>query len=233
MHSCGAVSLQSCCSLVVIVYSHTLTPGTCVAQVTKHIVCVSPQNTHTSSLSRNVTLQNRTPRTDTPSSPFPESVFQRPEQRPQQSGALTELPLFTGYGPNQLAEDRDYRHFTRDGQSTEKRIYVSVPWPSTSRSKRQPMAQRKGSRRTQNRTLDDEQLRTLLASAAPTGATSKYRTIASYHSERENLVSSSSQDPISTGKPVALFSSQNRLNQDTFFRQRGICLKTSTVFWEK
>ena len=30
------------------------------------------------------------------------------------------------------------------------------------------------------------------------------------------MMSSSSQDPISTGKLVAVFSSQNRLNQDTF-----------------
>ena len=61
------------------------------------------------------TLQSRTPRTGTPSSPFPESVFQRSEQpcedqRPQQSGALTELPPLTGYEPNRIAEDRDYRH---------------------------------------------------------------------------------------------------------------------------
>ena len=40
--------------LVVRVYSHTLTPCTCMAQVTKHIVCVSPTNMHTSSSSRNV-----------------------------------------------------------------------------------------------------------------------------------------------------------------------------------
>ena len=65
------------------------------------------------------TLQNLTPRTGTPSSPFPESVFQRGEQscedqRPQQSGALTELPHLT-----RLAGDRDYRHFTGDGQFTE------------------------------------------------------------------------------------------------------------------
>ena len=43
------------------------------------------------------TLQSLTPRTGTPSSFFPESVFQQSEQpcedqRPQQSGALTELP---------------------------------------------------------------------------------------------------------------------------------------------
>ena len=49
--SCTVVA-QSCCSPVVIVYSHTLTPCTCTAQVTMHTVCVSPKNTHTSS--RNV-----------------------------------------------------------------------------------------------------------------------------------------------------------------------------------
>ena len=69
------------------------------------------------------TLQNLTPRTGTPPSPFPASVFQRAgqpceDQRPQ-SGALTELPLFTGYEPNWLAEDRDYGHFTGDGQLAE------------------------------------------------------------------------------------------------------------------
>ena len=45
-------------------------------------------------------VQNLTPRTGTPSSPFPELVFQRAEQPCedqwlQQSGALTELPHLT------------------------------------------------------------------------------------------------------------------------------------------
>ena len=53
------------------------------------------------------TLQNLTPRTGTPSSPFPESVFQQSEQ------------LLTGYEPNRIVEDRDSRHFTGDGQFTE------------------------------------------------------------------------------------------------------------------
>ena len=53
-----------------------------------------------------------TPRTGTPSSPFPESVFQRAEQpcedpQPQLSGALTEEPHCTGYEPHWLAEDGD------------------------------------------------------------------------------------------------------------------------------
>ena len=38
--------------LAVRVYSHTLTPCSCIAQVTNHIVCISPKNTYASS--RNV-----------------------------------------------------------------------------------------------------------------------------------------------------------------------------------
>ena len=46
------------------------------------------------------TLQNLTPRTGTPSSPFPEPIFQHSEQpcedqRPLQRGALTETPPLT------------------------------------------------------------------------------------------------------------------------------------------
>ena len=67
------------------------------------------------------TLQNPAPRTSTPSSPFPEPVFQHSEQpcqdpRPQQRGAPTETPPLTGYERNQIVEDLDYKHFTGDGQ---------------------------------------------------------------------------------------------------------------------
>ena len=91
MHSCCAVSLQSCCQSV---QSHMLTPCTCMAQVTKHIVCVSPKNTPHRAMS--YTLPHlMTPSTGTPSLPFLESVFQRAGQpcedrRPQVSGASTE-----------------------------------------------------------------------------------------------------------------------------------------------
>ena len=37
-----------------------------------------------------------------------------------------------------------------------------------------------------------------------------------YHPGRENLMSGSSQDPKSTGRPVALYSSKNWSNQETF-----------------
>ena len=65
--------------------------------------------------------------------------------------------------------------------------------------------------------LDDEQNRALLASPlymqereAHADRTQVYRSV------RENLMSSSSQDPKSTERPVALYSSKNRLNQETF-----------------
>ena len=95
------------------------------------------------------------------------------------------------------------------------RIYVSNTCPSTNRSQRRPAIQRKASRRPQSR--DDEQLRALLASPLyieERGESAERSQV--YHSEREILMSSSSQDPTSTGKPVAVFPSQNRLNQDTF-----------------
>ena len=43
-------------------------------------------------------------------------------------------------------------------------------------------------------------------------------------------MSSSSLDPINTGKPVALFSSKNRLNQETFSDREDFPFRTSTGF---
>ena len=51
-----------------------------------------------------------------------------------------------------------------------------------------------------------------------------------YHSERENLMLSSSQDLTSTGKVVAVFSSQNRFNQDTFSDRDEFSLRRQQVF---
>ena len=111
-----------------------------------------------------------TPRTGTPSSPFPESVFQRAEQpcedrRPQlMSGALTEQPHFTGYEPKQLAEDRDYKHFTGDDQFTEhedlrvKPLSVHQSIITSTYDSVESIATPPES------DLDDEQLRALLAS---------------------------------------------------------------------
>ena len=85
-------------SLVVRVYNHTLTS---MAQVTRHIVCVSPKNIHTSSSSRNVVhIAEHDHARALLAHFFFESVFQHYEQpcgdqRPQQSGALTEIPPLT------------------------------------------------------------------------------------------------------------------------------------------
>ena len=82
------------------------------------------QKTFTPHPLRAVSYTLQTPRTGTPSSPLLESVFQQPEQpcadqRPQRSGALTDLPPLTRYEPNGIAEDWDHRHFTGDGRFTE------------------------------------------------------------------------------------------------------------------
>ena len=52
-----------------------------------------------------------------------------------------------------------------------------------------------------------------------------------YHSVRENLMSSSSQDSKSTGKPVVLFSSRNRSNQEMSF-DRANFPQDINRFWE-
>ena len=66
--------------------------------------------------------------------------------------------------------------------------------------------------------LDDEQIRALLLYCR---SEKQMRTDRSfYHSVTENLMSSSFQDPKSTGRPVALFSCKNRLNQETFTTEK-------------
>ena len=77
--------------------------------------------------------------------------------------------------------------------------------------------------------FEDEQIRALLASPRyllqreASAERSHF-----YHSERESLMSSSSQDPkpVGTGKPLAVFSSQKSLNFRHNFRERE-----SNLFW--
>ena len=103
------------------------------------------------------------------SSPFPESVFQHSEQpfedqRPQQSGALTQLPPLTGYEPNRTAEDWDYRYLTRDGQFTEledlrvRLLFFHQSITASTYDSAESIAT------CQESDFDDEQLRDLLAS---------------------------------------------------------------------
>ena len=87
---------------------------------------------------------------------------------------------------------------------------VSKPCPTTSHFYLQPKTERKASRRHRKRLGR----RTTSCSAGLTTVSAERSQI--FHSERESLMSSSSQDPIGTLKPVAVSSSQSRLNQDTF-----------------
>ena len=128
------------------------------------------------------TLLNLTPRTGTPSSPFPESVFQRAEQlcedqRPQQSGALTELPHFTDYEPNRLAEDRNYRHITGDGQFTENEDLRVRPFSFHQSIIASTYEPAESIATHPESDIDDEQLHAGFTTA-PAGARIKCRTIA-------------------------------------------------------
>ena len=101
------------------------------------------------------TLQNlMTPRTGTPPSPFPESVFQRAEQpcgdrRPQLS-----------YEPNPLAED----HFSGDGQFTQREDLRVRPLSFHQSNIASTCDSAESIATHPESDLDDEQVRTLLAS---------------------------------------------------------------------
>ena len=112
--------------------------------------------------------------------------------RPHLSGALAELRPLTGYEPKQLAENPSSLLKTRNtGISPAEHEGLRVKLLSFHQ---------------QITASTYEQLRALLASPL-------------YSREREesaeNLISGSSQDPISTWKHVALFSSKKRLDQET------------------
>ena len=173
------------------------------------------------------TLRLRVAEPDTthghPFPPFPESVFLQSEQpcgdqRPQQSGAPTEIPPLTGYEPMQLAENQDHRHFTEDKQLTEHEDLRVKPLPF-----HQPITAESIATPSPGSDSDGEQHHALLASPLylQERGTSAERS-QFFHSERENLMSSSFQDPTGTGKLVAVFSSKNRLNQETFSDEK-IC----------
>ena len=114
-----------------------------------------------------------------------------------------------GMNPNSLLRTRITRISPKRSSSLNTKIYVPNPCPSTNWSQRRPTIQRKARDTAPESDLDDEQLRALLASPLylqEREASAERSQV--HHSERENLMSSSSQDPISTGKPVALFSAK-------------------------
>ena len=182
-----------------------------------------------------------TPHLITPSTGTPSSYVLHPplserkpcgDLRPHLSGALAEPRPFTSDGPKQLAENQDHRHFTGDKELTEHEDLRVKPMSS-----HQPITASTYDSAESIATspldsdLDDEQLRAVAGfTTVLTGARSKCRTIASSSLWTRNLMSSSSQDPISTGKFVALFSSTNRLNQDTFSDREDFPSRHQLVF---
>ena len=107
-----------------------------------------------------------------------------------------------------MLETQDHRHFTEEHEDLRvKHLFFHHPsMASTFDSAESPVSD-----------SHDEQIRVLLASSLSLQereANAKRSQVC--HSEREHLMSSSSQDPISTGKLVALFSSKNGLNQEAF-----------------
>ena len=145
----------------------------------------------------------------------------------------------TSYEPNrivdnQIIDEQKDITCTEDNQITEIEGHVKTLscnqslWSSTQNSIESIATP-------QEADLDDEQIRALLASLRhlPEREASAERSQV-YHSEREGLMSSSSQglNFIGTGRPVALFSHQRRSSQDAF-SERQISLETSTGFREQ
>ena len=108
------------------------------------------------------------------------------------------------------------------------RIYVSNRHSSIDRAQLRPTILRRASRHLfADSDLDDDQIRAplYLQEREANGERSQV-----YHSVKENLMSSSSQDPIRPGKPVALLvSSKNRLNPETFSDREVFSLRHQHV----
>ena len=201
-----------------------------MAQIIKG--CAS-QNIHTSSLrATSHALTHFTPSTCTPSSPVlvPRCLIHCEDPLPPQGGASAELPPPTGHETNrivdnQIVANQENRHLTEDDQITEledrvKSLSYNQSFLPSTHDSAESIATPPES------DFDDEQLRALLASPLylqERGASAERSQV--YRSERESLMSSSSQDPttistgklVGTGKPVAVFSSQSRLPIETNF----------------
>ena len=203
--------------------------------ITELIVSVLPQNSHTSL--RNVICYTSLDYTESTGIPSLSStlssshVLHEPlsehkpcgHQRPHLSGALAEPRPFTSYEPKKLAEYQDPAehenlhvkpllfHRPSTASTYDSAESIATPLPDSG--------------------LDDEQLRALLAPPLyllDREANAERSQV--YHSARENLMSNSSQDPISTGKMVVMFSSQNKLNQETFADKEDFPLRHQQVF---
>ena len=132
---------------------------------------------------------------------------------------------------NWIVDDYENMHFTEDGQITE--LEDRVKFLSYQSITASTYDSAESIATPLEADLDDEQRRTLLASPLylqERGASAERSQV--YHSFRENLMSSSSQDPRlgGTRKPVAVFSNQSNLNQDTFSDRDQFSLEHQQVF---
>ena len=124
-------------------------------------------------------------------------------------GYLDEPAIFTGYEPKHLAEDKK---LAEHEDSRAKPFFFFRPNKVSTYNSSESI----GTHPLES-DLYDEQIRVLWASPLylqEQEANSDRPTVD--HSVRENLVSGSSQVPKRTGRPVTLFSSENRSNQETF-----------------
>ena len=180
--------------------------------------------------------ETQTPRTDIIFSLFPNQSSNILKSfakinGPQQRGALTEPTHPTRYDPNRIVEDRDYRLFTRDGQFTEFEDLRVRPLSFNQSIIASACDSAESIATPPESDFDDEQHCALLASPLylqERGANAERSQVKL--SVRENLMSGSSQDPTSTGKCVALFASQNRLNQETCSDREDFLFRHQQVF---
>ena len=132
-------------------------------------------------------------------------------------GSLADLHSPTGYWPKDLAEEDNpvqvkplFFHRPRKTSTYDSAESIATPPPESD--------------------FDDEQIRALLASSLylqEREASADRSQV--YHSVRENLVSSSSQVPKSTGKPVAMFSSKRKSSQEAFLDREDFSSKHQQV----
>ena len=110
------------------------------------------------------------------------------------------------------------------------KIYVPDPCPSSRRSQHQPMTQWKASRRPRNRTWTTSNFVLCWLHHCTCRSEKQLQNDRNFITLNvKNLMSSSSQDAISTGKPIALSTSQNSINK-TFSDSEDFPLGHQQVF---
>ena len=123
----------------------------------------------------------------------------------------------TGFVDNQIVDDQENVSFTEINDRV-KTLSYNQSFLSSTQDSAESIAT------PQEADFDDEQLRALLAPLYIQEREASAERSQVYHSERDSLMSSSSRDPkpVGTGNLSQCFSSQSRLNQDTF-SERATC----------